>query len=74
MKPECLPYVTLAQAILAATLEVVDQSDGVIAGKEKRLLLGKYSDILRPVCRAAEEAFERGFDEGARFEASKKPE
>ena len=51
---------------------MVDQSEGVIAEKEKRLLLGKYSEILRPVCRAAEESFKRGFDEGADYRAGAK--
>ena len=63
MDPEKLPYVTLAQAIVKETMELVEQEGIMIGEKERRVLLGKYSEILRPVCKAAEEAYKRGFDD-----------
>ena len=35
--------------------------------KEQRVLIDRFSDMLRPVCKAADEAFLKGFDKGASY-------
>ena len=59
MQPERLPRVTLAQSLVAAVEELIDAGPA-----DRRKLLAEFSDILRPVCKAAEEAYKRGFDDG----------
>ena len=67
MELERVPHLVLAQALVKEIEYVLD-----VSGNEKRLLIGKFSDILRPVCNATEEAFTRGFDEGAKYERDRR--
>jgi len=60
MIEEMLPYIVLAQGMNAAVDEELEITD-----QEKRILLGRFSKILRPVCNATDEAFVAGFDAGA---------
>ena len=62
MQPERLPQLTLAQGLVEAVEELIDLGRG-----ERRKLLSEFTDILRPVCKAAEEAYKRGFDDGADY-------
>jgi len=62
MQPEQLPYLTLAQGLVDVVGEIVELGE-----KERRVLIDRFSDMLRPVCKAADEAFLKGFDKGASY-------
>lgn len=57
-----LPYLVLARGMVRALGEDVDLTD-----HQERILLTRYSKILRPVCKATDEAFVAGFDAGAAY-------
>ena len=62
MQPERLPQLGLAQGLVRVVEELEDLSD-----QDKRMLLNRFSEVLRPVCKAAEEGYQRGFDDGAQY-------
>ena len=62
MQEERLPQLAIAQGLVQAVEEVTDLSD-----QDKRVLLSRFSEIVRPVCKAAEEGYRRGSDEGAQY-------
>ena len=62
MQPERLPQLTLAQALVGTVEELI-----ALDPAERRQLLSRFSDILRPVCKATEEAYLKGFDDGADY-------
>ena len=59
MQPEKLPQLALAQALVSAAEEILE-----IDEQDKRTLISRFTDMLRPVCKATEEAYQRGFDDG----------
>ena len=59
-----LPQIVLAKALVG---EITTANE-----HERRQLLCRFSDILRPVCKGAEEAFGLGFDAGAQWQANQK--
>ena len=63
MQEERLPQLAIAQGLVQAVEEVTDLSN-----RDKRVLLSRFSEIVRPVCKAVEEAYQRGFDEGAQHQ------
>ena len=62
MQPERLPQLALAQVLVEKVEELTDLDPA-----DRRQLISRFSDILRPVCKAAEEAYEKGFDDGADY-------
>jgi len=59
MEIERLPHLALANGLAKVVEEITE-----LEGKEKRLILSEFTEMLRPVCKAAEDGFTSGFDEG----------
>ena len=56
------PQLVLAWALLREieNLQLID-------AQTRRVLIDRFSAILRPVCKAAQEGFEKGFDAGSEW-------
>ena len=57
-----LPYLVLARGMIKAVEEDIE-----LTAQQRRILLNRISEILRPVCKATDEAFVAGFDAGAEY-------
>ena len=62
MEIERLPHLVLANSLALVVEGILEMDD-----QERRLLLNQFSEVLRPLCKATEEAFLRGFDDGAKY-------
>ena len=67
MQMERLPQLVIAQTLMGEIEGVMEIKD-----RERRLLLDRFTSELRPLCKLIEEAFERGFDAGADWQAHQK--
>lgn len=62
MLDERLPQVALSQVLVGIVNEIAELGDA-----QRRELTCRFAEILRPVCKAGEEAYLRGFDDGAAY-------
>jgi len=62
MQSEQLSYMALAQALVDVVGEVVELDE-----KKRQVLMDRFSEMLQPVCKAADEAFLKGFDKGTSY-------